>query len=495
MPPSLSHVRHPITAYLAEHPDERPALSGLLNSLDADADPTSRSTLPGHITCSAVVIDRARRVLHVRHNASGLLLPPGGHIEASDTSLLAAALREVEEETGLPASSLALTPEFRDRPIDIGVHAIDARPSKAEPAHRHYDVCFVFTLADDAPAPVLQTEEVTEAVWLSFGEVHSPTLRATLARSGLDGAIAPVNASAVVHDGRGHYLVHLRDANKPEIWQPGAWSLLGGGREPQDATLLDTVRRELREEAGLEIADLRPYAVEHAIGTEGMIVPIQVFTGRWAGDPSALRLTEGVMLAWLDPGRLPFLTMAASTRELLQRHAAEHSVPAPRLTASPGTDALAAPSGTVPHIVGVHLYLERDGQVLLGRRHPDSAYAGGSWHALAGHCEAESATACLVREAYEEAGLVIDREDLELVHTVHLADRPGEGAAGRPPRIQLFFRARRWEGDPELREPDKCLAWQWWNPKDLPEPIVPYTRAAIEGVRAGRTYTETGWTL
>ncbi|MCX5232347.1 NUDIX domain-containing protein [Streptomyces sp. NBC_00233] len=152
-----------------------------------------------------------------------------------------------------------------------------------------------------------------------------------------------------------------------------------------------------------------------------------------------------------------------------------------------------APSGTVPHIVGVHLYLERDGRILLGHRHPGSAYAGGSWHVLAGHCEAESATACLVREAYEEAGLVFDRGDLELVHTVHLIDRPGEQPGARPPRIQLFFRARRWEGAPELREPDKCLAWQWWNPKDLPEPIVPYTRAAVEGIQAGRPYTEWGW--
>ncbi|MFV6026607.1 NUDIX domain-containing protein [Streptomyces sp. NPDC056264] len=505
MPPSLSPVRDVLTAYLAEYPDERPALSGLLNSLDTGGDPTSRATLPGHITCSAVVIDRARRVLLVRHKASGLLLAPGGHVEASDASLLAAALREVEEETGLPASALALTPEFRDRPIDIGVHDIDARPSKAEPAHRHYDVRFVFCLADDALSPTLtlQAEEVGEATWLSFDEVCLPALRAKLARSGLDGAIVPMNAAAVVHDSRGRYLLHLRDANKPEIWQPGAWSLLGGGREPQDGTLLDTIRRELREEAGLEITDLRPYAVEHAIGTEGMTVPIQVFTGTWSGDPSALRLTEGVMLAWMEPGRLPFLTMAASTRELLERHAAEHAAPAAGLTAGAASGEQAPePPGTVPHIVGVHLYLEHEGRILLGRRHPDSAYAGGSWHVLAGHCEAESATACLVREAYEEAGLVIDHNDLELVHTVHVVDRPAEGVTKgyrgrsgcRPPRIQLFFRACRWEGTPELREPDKCVAWQWWDPKDLPEPIVPYARAAIEGVQAGRPYTEWGWT-
>ncbi|MGW3391288.1 NUDIX hydrolase [Streptomyces cinereoruber] len=155
--------------------------------------------------------------------------------------------------------------------------------------------------------------------------------------------------------------------------------------------------------------------------------------------------------------------------------------------APPGPSAL-FPSGSVPQIVGVHLHLERDGKVLLGLRHPDSAYAGGLWHFLAGHCETESATACLVREAYEEAGLVVDPADLDLVHVVHLLHRPGV-----PPRVQLFFRARRWEGVPELREPDKCAAWRWWDPKDLPDALVPYARAAIEGIGAGRPYTETGW--
>ncbi|MEU0659458.1 NUDIX domain-containing protein [Streptomyces lavendulocolor] len=85
-------------------------------------------------------------------------------------------------------------------------------------------------------------------------------------------------------------------------------------------------------------------------------------------------------------------------------------------------------------------------------RHPDWAYAGGSWQVLAGHCEAEAATACLVREAYEEAWLVIDPADAELVHTVHVQERRTD-----PPRIRLFFRARRWEGAPRLREPDKCV--------------------------------------
>ncbi|WP_435260463.1 NUDIX domain-containing protein [Streptomyces sp. 1222.5] len=489
MPPSPSHVRTVVTTYLDRHPGERDALAGLLAALEASAEPTNRTTLPAHTTCSAVVIDRHQRVLHIRHKASGgLLLAPGGHVETDDDTLLAAALREVEK-TGIPASALVLTPELRDEPIDIDVHAIDPDPARDDAAHRHYDVRFVFYLADGAPELALQAEEVTGSAWLPFDEVSSPTLREKLAGSALDGVIVAVNASAIVHDGNGRYLLHLRDADKPWIWEPGCWSLLGGVREPQDRTLLDTVHRELYEEAGLTVADLEPYAVEHVTGTDGTRVPIQVFTGLWNGDPARLPLTEGVMLAWVRPEKFPHMTTLPSTRELLEQHAVDHPLPADGPTAPAGSARAKAPSGTVLNVVGVHLYLERGGQVLLGLRHPDSAYAGGSWHVLAGHCEAEAASACLVREAYEEAGLVIESANVELVHTVHMREQPTD-----PPRVQLFFRALRWEGEPKLREPDKCVQWEWWNVKELPEPVVPYTRAAIEGIRAGRVYTELGWT-
>ncbi|MEU2251374.1 NUDIX domain-containing protein [Streptomyces sp. NPDC019224] len=479
---SSSSIRTTVDAYLDRRPGERDALAGLLDALDRPGDVTSRATLPGHVTCSAVVMDRRRRVLHIRHRTTdGLMLAPGGHVEPGDRTLLAAALREVMEEAGIAPGALCLTLQLLDAPIDIDVHDISPSAAKGEPAHQHYDFRYVFCLADEeAPAITLQDEEVSGARWIPLPEVPSLTLRDKLLQAGVDGRPQPVNASAIIHDGHGRYLLHLRDANKP-IWESGCWSFLGGGRELQDRTLLDTVRRELREEAELTVAGLEPYAVEWVTGMDGTRVPVQVFAGRWNGDPARLPLTEGVMVAWVHPEKFPYMTMLSSTRALLQRHAAEHP-PAPAVAPA------GPPPGTVLNVVGVHLYLERDGQVLLGLRHPDSAYAGSTWHLLAGHCEAESAIACLVREAYEEAGLVIDPEDVELVHTVHMVNRPGA-----QPRIGLFFRARTWEGVPELREPDKCVVWQWWSAEDLPEPIVPYARAAIEGITAGRAYSELGW--
>ncbi|MPY31560.1 NUDIX domain-containing protein [Streptomyces adustus] len=491
MPLTRSHIRTTTEAYLARHPHERESLAGLLSLLDGPADPTDRATLPGHVTCSAAVVDREQRVLHIGHKVTGLLLAPGGHVE-DDRTLLAAALREVCEETGIRAGDLCLTPQFLGAPIDIDVHDIHADPARGEGEHRHFDFRFVFHLVPERhPQLRLRHAEVTDARWLDLADVRSPTLHAKLldARAqGLDGRPEPVNASALIHDGHGRYLLHLRD-QRAGIWAPDRFALLGGGRTMQDTSLEATLRRELAEEVpGLKVDALTPYALEEATSTDGFAVPIQVFEGRWNGDPETVDLREGVLLRWFAPDALEQLRLSPGLADLIRRHAAEHA-PA---DGPPATTRLLrdeAPEGTELHIIGVHLYLEDNhGRILLGLRHPDSAYAGSTWHFLAGHCEREEAINCLLREAREEAGLIIDPGDVELVHLVHLVDSP----TARP-RISLVFRARSWTGTPAVLEPDRCVEWRWWNPKDLPAAVVPYTRQAIDGVLAGRLYSQMGW--
>ncbi|WP_308295239.1 NUDIX domain-containing protein [Streptomyces sp. PSAA01] len=495
MPLSPDHIRTTVETYLARHPHERAQLAGLLGALDRPTDIASRSTFTGHVTCGAIVVDPLGRVLHVLHLASGKVLAPGGHTEPEDESLAGAALRELHEETGIPPEAVAPWPGYETVPFDIDIHDIDARPGKGEPGHRHFDLRFLFRLQTAVEVPlVLQEEEVGGIEWRPADRVASPSLRQKLLKLPPGTGPATANASALIYSDRGEYLLHLRDYFPGRIWEPGMWSLLGGGREPQDATLEHTVRRELAEEAGLHIADLTPFGIEEATDDAGVTVPIVIYAGRWNGDPRELHLTEGVMLAWFAPDDLHRLRIADTTSALVRRHAASRPAGASRTASQSGPASHegcrpAAPHGTVPNIIGVHLYLERpDGTVLLGLRHPDSNFAPSTWHVLAGHCEQESAITCLIREAWEEAGLRIERQDVELVHVVHHID----GAGGRP-RMGLFFRARTWSGEPELREPDKCTQWKFWDPAALPEDLVPYTRVAIEGIRAGRSYSETGW--
>ncbi|TXS44270.1 NUDIX domain-containing protein [Streptomyces sp. t39] len=488
MSPSSSSIRKTVEAYLGRHPGEHDALAGLLAALDRPADVTARATLPAHVTCSASVIDRQGRVLHIRHRATGLMLTPGGHIEPHDRTLLAAALREVGEEVGIVPGALCLTRQMLGSPIDIDIHDIAAASSRGEPAHRHYDFRYVFYLAgEELPTITLQAAEVAGARWLAVPEVTSPALRAKLLAARLDGRPEPVNASALIHDGAGRYLLHLRDHKPGVIWQSGAFDLLGGGRTHADQDLEGTLLRELSEEVpDLRLEDPEPYATQQATSIDGLSVPVRVFTGRWRGNPDRLALYEGVLLRWFAPDELDRLRLSPATRGLIRRHAAENPPDNGPATTPAVWD---GGSRTVLNGIGVHLHLEdAEGRVLLGLRHPDSKYAGDTWHYLAGRCEQESALACLVREAWEEAGLVIDPEDVELVHVAHVVDAPGS-----LPLMQLVFRARRWEGTPGVREPHKCLAWQWWPTRELPDRIVPYTRTAISAISEGRPYSQLGW--
>lgn len=130
----------------------------------------------------------------------------------------------------------------------------------------------------------------------------------------------------------------------------------------------------------------------------------------------------------------------------------------------------------------VFLLRERDAEteVLLQRR-AGTGYMDDHWAAAAaGHVErGETAQAAARREALEEIGVT----DLRLEFVTSM-QRTARGAA-IDERVDFFFTARSWRGQPRTMEPTKSADLRWWPLTDLPEPVVPHELRVLEGLRDG----------
>jgi len=124
-----------------------------------------REHRPDHFTTSALVANKdASRVLLGLHAKVGSWLQFGGHIEADDTSLAAAARRETEEESGLTDLTLV-----SDQPIALDAH----RAPCGSGAQRHLDVQYVFVA--DERTPTLISEESLAVSWFDASDLPAGT--------------------------------------------------------------------------------------------------------------------------------------------------------------------------------------------------------------------------------------------------------------------------------------------------------------------------------
>ena len=128
--------------------------------------------------------------------------------------------------------------------------------------------------------------------------------------------------------------------------------------------------------------------------------------------------------------------------------------------------------------------------MLLQRRGP-VPYMPDHWAAAAaGHVErGETAYDAARREALEELGI----EGVEL--TFELTMHRTQHADPIDERIDFFFTAAAWSGEPRIAEPDKCAELRWCRLDDLPDPVVPHERAVLAGLRSGdlAAYTTFGF--
>jgi 8-oxo-dGTP pyrophosphatase MutT (NUDIX family) len=134
-----------------------------------------------------------------------------------------------------------------------------------------------------------------------------------------------------------------------------------------------------------------------------------------------------------------------------------------------------------------YLVLIKDNKILLLRRY-NTGYEDGNYTMVAGHLDGnETFIHAMIREAKEEAGIEIKPDDLEVVHVMHRKKSIGKE------RMDIFIHAKKWEGEPENLEPDKCDDLRWFDMDDLPKNVIPFVKQAIGCIRERRVYSEHGW--
>ena len=117
---------------------------------------------PGHFTASAFVVSPdASQLLLIYHPKFQRWIQPGGHLEDGDTSIEAAAKRELSEETGLEDVA-------RQKKVHLAVHQVPGKREK--PSHEHWDIRFLFQAQKmvlskgDLPAQWFRLSDIDENV-------------------------------------------------------------------------------------------------------------------------------------------------------------------------------------------------------------------------------------------------------------------------------------------------------------------------------------------
>jgi ADP-ribose pyrophosphatase YjhB (NUDIX family) len=138
--------------------------------------------------------------------------------------------------------------------------------------------------------------------------------------------------------------------------------------------------------------------------------------------------------------------------------------------------------------VAVHIFLFREGKILLMRRY-NTGYEDGKMSVVAGHIQhGESAIQASVREIKEELDIIVNEDSLRFIGAMF--------RKSTDERVDWFLGAENWMGEPRINEPDKCDLLVWADMDNLPENTIPYIKKAIENFLSTATNTwiqEFGW--
>ena len=154
-----------LTSWAAPDPAQDTLRHAVLSFVLAREDSCKRECVPGHITASALVLDHTgTHALLTLHPRFGRWLQLGGHCEDGDPDIVAAALREASEESGIVG--------LRMDPRMAALHVHPVTCSLGVPT-RHLDLQFIAHAAADAE--IVCSDESLDLRWWPLDELPEDT--------------------------------------------------------------------------------------------------------------------------------------------------------------------------------------------------------------------------------------------------------------------------------------------------------------------------------
>ncbi len=158
-----------IRAFRPENEQEEADKKGILAFLAANENAFTRDNTIAHMTASAWVVNHDRtKVLMVYHRIYDSWSWTGGHADGEE-NLLAVALREVTEETGVSS----VTP-VSDDIFSLEILTVDGHEKHGSyvPSHLHMNVTYLLEADEEEPLTVCEDENKGVA-WFGLDEALS----------------------------------------------------------------------------------------------------------------------------------------------------------------------------------------------------------------------------------------------------------------------------------------------------------------------------------
>jgi 8-oxo-dGTP pyrophosphatase MutT (NUDIX family) len=159
--------------YKPSFKEDHKAKEDIIIFVDENYNCFDRELEKGHITGSSWLLNKqGDKALLMHHMKLDKWLQPGGHADG-DSDILAVAIKEAQEESGINAIEAVDGNIF-----DIDIHLIPE--NSKDKSHFHYDVRFLLQVKSDEE--LSNNGESKELRWINRGDIHSLTKEESVVR-------------------------------------------------------------------------------------------------------------------------------------------------------------------------------------------------------------------------------------------------------------------------------------------------------------------------